>query len=54
MPGAQWVEEQVLVNGVALTDTSQELKSIIKSISADPHIPSVINSTSVASKTVVM
>ncbi|XP_040910662.1 uncharacterized protein LOC121192822 [Toxotes jaculatrix] len=40
--GAQWVEEQVLLNGVSFTGTSQEFKSIIKTISADALHPTLI------------
>ncbi|XP_058479092.1 uncharacterized protein LOC131455442 [Solea solea] len=39
MLGSQRFEEQVLLNGVSLTATSQEFNSIIQSISADVHLP---------------
>ncbi|XP_026230095.1 uncharacterized protein si:dkeyp-13a3.10 [Anabas testudineus] len=47
--GAQHVVQQVLLNGVTLTGTSQEVNHIIQSISADSLLPAVIsdNQTSV-------
>ncbi|XP_070775424.1 uncharacterized protein [Enoplosus armatus] len=47
--GAQRVLDQVLLNGVSLTGTSQEVHSIIQTLSADALLPSLIslNQTSV-------
>ncbi|XP_042354471.1 uncharacterized protein LOC121952026 [Plectropomus leopardus] len=47
--GAQQVVQQVLLNGVSLTDKSQEADSIIQTMSADPLLPTLIriNQTSV-------
>lgn len=47
--GTQRVVEQVLLNGVSLTATSQEVDRIIKSMSADAPLPTLIsvNQTSV-------
>ncbi|XP_034411368.1 uncharacterized protein LOC117746388 [Cyclopterus lumpus] len=43
--GAQQVVEQVLLNGVSLTGKSQEVDSIIQTMSADPFLPTLISFT---------
>lgn len=50
--GGQQVVKQVLLNGVSLTGISQEVDSIIQTMSADALLPSLIseNQTSVWSK----
>lgn len=54
--GGQYVEGQVLLNGVSLTGTSQEFKNIIKTISSNLLPPSLIsvNQTSELSKKITM
>lgn len=50
--GAQRVVDQVLVNGVALTGTSQEVDRIIQTLSADARLSTLssFNQTSTLSK----
>lgn len=51
MVGAPQVTEQVLVNGVSLVNPSEEVKSIVQSMSAGALLTAVnINTTSVLSK----
>ncbi|XP_044075045.1 uncharacterized protein LOC122886655 isoform X1 [Siniperca chuatsi] len=54
--GTQRVVDQVLLNGVALTGTSQEVDHIIKNMSADALPPALItvNQASVLSKKIIM
>lgn len=54
--GAQRVVQQVLLNGVPLPATSQEVNSIIQTISADTLLPRLIrdNQTSVLSKKTIV
>lgn len=40
--GAQQLEGHVLLNGVSLPPTNQEVDGIIKSMSVDEHLPNVI------------
>lgn len=50
--GAHRVVDQVLLNGVSLSGTSQEVDCIIQTISVDAHLPTIINvnQTSLLSK----
>ena len=50
--GAQRVMDQVLLNGVSLTGTNQEVDNIVRVLSADTLLPTLIsaNQTSVLSK----
>lgn len=41
--GAQRVVDQVLLNGVSLTDASQEVDNIVQAISADALLPTLIS-----------
>ena len=54
--GAQQVAEQVLLNGVSLKDKSQEVDSIIQTMSIDALLPTLINvnQTSILSKKIIM
>lgn len=47
LAGAHQVVEQVLLNGVSLMGKSQEVDSIIQTMSADAPLPTLINQTSV-------
>lgn len=54
--GAQRVVEQVILNGVSLPSTSQQVDSIIQTMSADALLPTVIsvNQTSGLSKKIII
>lgn len=54
--GAQDAVQQVLLNGVTLISTSQEVNMIIQTILADSFLPAVIgeNQTLVLSKKIIM
>lgn len=54
--GVQQVKEQVLLNGVSLTGTSQEFNRIVQTISTDTLLPALIsvNQTSPLSKEITM
>lgn len=54
--GTQPVLRQVLLNGVVLSGTSQEVNSVFQTIAADSLLPAVIsdNQTSVLSKKIIM
>lgn len=41
--GARQVTDRVLLNGVSLTDASQEVDNIVKAISADALLPTLIS-----------